>query len=158
MSGVFVLDSILHSYTAAVQHTIFIYSILPTYTLFYSYPSDTFGTARKFQAGKQAKKAAQIYSEMKQRAAASSSTSQYPTDEEVDSELRGPSLMELHHKQKAEAAVKAVDATGASIRRPFDREKDVLRFVIYNILIYMYMYTSFCVVYMPLNTYRILHH
>ena len=68
--------------------------------------------------------------------------------------------MELHHKQKAEAAVKAVDATGASIRRPFDREKDVLRFVIYIILIliYMYMYTSFCAVYMPLNTYRILHH
>ena len=67
---------------------------------------------------------------MKQRAAAasSSSTSQHPTaEEEVDSELRGPSLMELHQQQKAEAAVKAVDATGASIRRPFDREKDVLR-------------------------------
>ena len=72
---------------------------------------------------------------MKQRAAASSSsTSQHPTtDEAADSELRGPSLMELHHQQKAEAAVKAVDATGASIRRPFDREKDVLRYVIYTI-------------------------
>ena len=76
---------------------------------------------------------------MKQRAAASSSSSQHPTTEDEerrDTELRGPSLMELYHQQKAEAAVKAVDATGASIRRPFDREKDVLRSVTYTQYIY----------------------
>lgn len=94
-----------------------------------------FGTTRKFQAGKLAKKAAQQYSEMKARQEALSGGEGNKVRDELE-KMRGPSLMETHRKMreenKADLQIKSRapgalgGSSGEAARRPFDREKDVL--------------------------------
>ncbi|CAM6031964.1 unnamed protein product [Sphagnum compactum] len=84
--------------------------------------TSAFGAPRKFNTGKQAKKAAEYYIAAKnQQAAARNSVGGEGQSAES---LRGPSLMDLHLQQRQASALveKADNDKGSGHRRPFDRE------------------------------------
>lgn len=80
-----------------------------------------FGANRKFQTGKTAKKASEALSIQKQYLKSLQDANTTLQDDTVVEEHRGQSLMEEHLAKKARK-----DDETKGLRRPFDREKDVL--------------------------------
>ncbi len=86
--------------------------------------SESFGVSRKFQSGKNAKKAAELFLEAKrQRQLAQGLTDkEEPLEQQID---RGPSLMEVHQERLEKGLVeqRRTEREPPGKRRPFDREQ-----------------------------------
>eukprot|EP01041_Mallomonas_annulata_P001560 gene1560-3015_t len=89
--------------------------------------TESFGVNRQFQSGKVAKKAAAelLRQREAERARCEDPEETARTQAILDEyrELRGPSLMEAHLEKKQKTKK---SSEGGEVRRPFDREKDVL--------------------------------
>ena len=93
--------------------------------LTFASPADTFGVHRKFQTGKSAKKAAQLFADAKARQDEFNKANGHGdvnAEAEAMRALRGPSLLDQHLQNKA-AAGSSDKKQSSGGRTPFDRER-----------------------------------